>query len=827
MRNLLALIFSFIFIQCNGQTQQQLTSSDILLNLQKLKTVGSVLYIAAHPDDENTRLLTYLANEKKLFTVYLSLTRGDGGQNLIGKEHGELLGLIRTQELLEARKIDGAHQMFTRAVDFGFSKNPEETFEKWNYDSVLYDVVWAIRRIQPDIIINRFPTTGEGGHGHHTASAILAEQAFIDASDENKFPDQLKYVQPWQARRLFWNTFNFSSANTISEDQLKLDIGKFNPLLGKYYGEIAADSRSMHKSQGFGAAKSRGESIEYFKQIKGDKVESDLFEGMVFDWDKFEETKHLNTIIDKIIERYNPLNPSASVDGLLELYQSMKKIKSTNQYLNGWLSFKIQETEELIVACSGIWAEVYSSDSTVAFKDSIDISSHIVYSGNVELSTGIDKGDRIEYTPLAKNELKSFTGKLDFSEEYSVSDPYWLRTPQKNNFYQVSNRNDIGAPESKPLLIILHTKINDVPFDLRRTIKYKYVYPVRGEVTQPLKMLQALAFKVKDDIILFPDNQAKKIDIIVKSYKNNVSGKLKTKPAKGWRIEIPNPDFTIQKKNGEAIVEMIISKTSDTTDDVIEFYAESNGVVYDKIIENIYYDHIQPQYRLKKAELRPVSLSVNKSGDNIAYIPGSGDDVADLLGKAGYTVTVLDSDKIRTENLAIYQAVITGIRAFNTNEYLLNNFDKLMQYVEYGGNLIVQYNTSSNIGPLRGKIAPYRFDISRTRVTDENADVRFLNPQHVVFNHPNKITQNDFKGWVQERGLYFANNKDKAFESVLSMNDKGEEPHDGCLIIAKHGKGNYVYTGLSFFRQLPAGVPGAYRLLANLISLPKNKQHGK
>lgn len=823
MRNLFALIFSFLFIQAFGQTQPQLSSGNILLNLQKLKTVGSVLYIAAHPDDENTRLLTYLANEKKLYTTYLSLTRGDGGQNLIGKEHGELLGLIRTQELLEARKLDGAHQRFTRAVDFGFSKNPEETFEKWNYDSVLYDVVWTIRRLQPDIIINRFPTTGEGGHGHHTASAILAEQAFKDAADKNKFPDQLQYTKPWQAKRLFWNTFNFGSANTISDDQLKLDIGKFNPLTGEYYGETAAESRSMHKSQGFGAAKSRGKSIEYFKQIKGDKVEKDLFENMVFDWNRFEETKHLNAMIDKIIQQFNPLNPSASVNELIQFYQAMKKITTTNEYLKGWLSYKMQETEEAIVACSGVWAEVYSNDSTVAFDDSVNITSQIVYSGNVELSTDVDEGDNIEYTPLAKNKLKSSTEKIDFPEEFSVSYPYWLRLPQKNNFYQVSNPMEIGMPESAPVLAILHTKINDMPVDVRRSIKYKYVDPVRGEVVQPLKMLPALAFKVKDDMILFPDNQAKKIDISVKSYTNNVSGKLKIKPAKGWRIEIPNPYFTIQKKNGEATVEMIIGKTSEITDDVIEFYAESNGVVYDKIIENIYYEHIQPQYRLKKAELKPVSLSVNKSGDNIAYITGSGDDVADLLSKAGYNVAILDNDKIRTENLSVYNAVITGIRAFNTNEYLLNNFDKLMQYVEDGGNLIVQYNTSSNIGPLRGKIAPYPFDISRMRVTDENADVRFLNPQHVVFNHPNKITQNDFKGWVQERGLYFANNKDKAFESVLSMNDKNEQPHDGSLIIAKYGKGNYVYTGLSFFRQLPAGVNGAYKLLANLISLPKNK----
>lgn len=823
MRNLFALIFSFLFIQAFGQAQPQLSSGDILLKLQKLKSIGAVLYVAAHPDDENTRLLTYLANEKKILTVYLSLTRGDGGQNLIGKEHGELLGLIRTQELLEARKLDGAQQRFTRAVDFGFSKNPEETFEKWNYDSVLYDVVWAIRQLQPDIIINRFPTTGEGGHGHHTASAILAEQAFKDAADKNKFPNQLAYTKPWQAKRLFWNTFNFGSANTISDDQLKLDIGKRNPLTGKYYGEVAAESRSMHKSQGFGAAKSRGESIEYFKQIKGDKVEKDLFENMVFDWSRFEETKHLNAMIDKIIQQFNPLNPSASVNALIQFYQAMKKITTTNEHLKGWLSYKMQETEEAIVACSGVWAEVYSSDSTVAFDDSINITSQIVYSGNVELSTGVDEGDRIDYTPLAKNKLKSSTQKIDFPEEFSVSDPYWLRLPQKNNFYQVSNPMDIGIPESAPVLAILHTNINDMPVDVKRTIKYKYVDPVRGEVVQPLKMLPAVAFSIKDAMVLLTDNKPVKTEITVKAFKDNTSGTLKVKPAKGWKVHIPYPDFTINNKNGEAVLEVFVSKAAGVADSTINFYAESNGIIYNKLIDEIYYEHISPQYRLKNAELKLVDLSMNKSGNNIAYIPGSGDDVAELLRKAGYSVTVLDNAVLASEDLSKYNAVITGIRAFNTNEYVVNNFDKLMQYVHNGGNLIVQYNTSSNIGPLRGKIAPYPFDISRIRVTDENAEVKFLNPQHVVFNYPNKITQKDFIGWVQERGLYFAANKDKAFESVLSMHDKNEQPHDGSLIIAKYGKGNYVYTGLSFFRQLPAGVTGAYRLLANLISLPKNK----
>ncbi len=822
MRYVILLIFYFISTHSFAQ-QQEMTSADILLKLQKLKSIGSVLYVAAHPDDENTRLLTYLANEKKLMTTYLSLTRGDGGQNLIGKEQGELLGLIRTQELLEARRTDGARQFFTRAVDFGFSKNPEETFEKWNYDSVLYDVVLAIRTHRPDVIICRFPTTGEGGHGHHTASAILAEQAFDDAANENKFPEQLQRTQAWQTKRLFWNTFNFGSANTISEDQLQLDIGKFNPLLGKYYGEIAADSRSMHKSQGFGAAKSRGKSIEYFKQIKGDKVTADLFENIVFDWNRFAETKHINTMIDNIVHQFNTLDPSASVDGLLQLYTTLKNIKTNNDELNGWLGVKIDETENLIMACSGLWADAYSSDFTVARGDDIDLSYQLVYSGNVRVKTGKDDGGKIIYSPLEKNTLHTSTETITIPSGIYTSDPYWLRLPQKNNLYSVADRNLIGHAEHTYVLGILHIEINDVPFDLKRQIKYKRADPVHGEVYRPLEIMPALVLNVKDEMILFTDNTAKKINVTVTAFKDNMQGKLKVRSSRGWKVNIPQPDFTIKNKKGEAVVEMLVNKEIQAANDSLYLYIESGKEQYDKMIEYVQYGHIQPQFRLKQAVIKPVNIDVKITDNTIGYIPGSGDDVAKFLSEIGYNVTILDNEKLRTEDLTKYNAIITGIRAFNTNEYLQPNFTKLMQYVESGGNLIVQYNTSSNIGPLLGKIGPYAFDISRARVTDENAEVHFILPSHPALNFPNKITQKDFENWVQERGLYFAANKHKAYESVLRMHDKNESPHDGSLIIAKYGKGNYVYTGISFFRQLPAGVPGAYRLLTNLISLPKNK----
>lgn len=822
MRNVFISFLSLFYLNVFGQTQQHLSSGEILAEIQKLKSIGSILYIAAHPDDENTRLLTYLANEKKVLTTYLSLTRGDGGQNLIGKEKGELLGLLRTQELLEARKIDGAYQLFTRAVDFGYSKTPEETFEKWNHDSVLYDVVWAIRNLKPDIIINRFPTTGEGGHGHHTASAILSEEAFSAAADNNKFPDQLFYVKPWQAKRLFWNTFNFSTANTIKDDQLKLNIGVFNTLQGKYYGEIAAESRSMHKSQGFGAAKTRGESIEYFEQIKGDRVEKDLFEGIVFNWSRYEETKHFNTIIDNIIKNFDPLNPSASVNDLIHFYEAMKKIKSNNEDLNRWLSYKMLKTEDVISACSLVWTDVFSSDSIVALDDSIKLSSSIIYNGNVDLATGIDEKDSIDYTALARNSLKVSDEMVDFPHEFFVSDPYWLRLPQKNNFYQVENRQDIGMPESPPVLIILHTKINNHPFDIKRLPKYKYVDPIRGEVIQPLRILPAVVLKLAQEMVLFPDEHTKKIFITVRASKNNVSGVLKVKPVKGWNIFIPNPNFNIDK-NKEANIEVLITKATNAINESVEFYAESNGTVYDKMMEEIHYEHISPQYRLKKTLLQLTVLNIKKKGLYIGYIPGSGDDIATLLSNAGYNVEILDNEKLAGENITKYDAIISGIRAFNVNESLLTHFKKLLEYVKNGGNLIVQYNTNSWAGPLSTKISPYPFTISRNRVTDENSAIEFLQPEHAVLNYPNKILQSDFENWVQERGLYFATDIDKNFTTILSMKDNGEEPQPGSLIIAKYGKGNYVYTGLSFFRQLPAGVSGAYKLLANIIALPKNK----
>ncbi|HSV10759.1 MAG TPA: PIG-L family deacetylase, partial [Hanamia sp.] len=353
MRKYFLLLFVYSFTQITfAQAPKTYSSSQIFQQIKKLDVLGSVLYVAAHPDDENTRLLAFLANGKLYRTGYLSMTRGDGGQNLIGDEQGIELGLIRTQELLAARRIDGAEQFFTRAFDFGFTKSPIETFQFWDHDKILSDVVWVIRKFQPDVIITRFPTTGEGGHGHHTASAILAGEAFEAAADPTKFPEQFKYgVKPWQAKRLLWNTFNFGSVNTERPDQFKIDAGGYNSLLGESYGEIAAESRSQHKTQGFGVPSSRGISLEYFKTIKGSAPEKTLMDGVTTNWERLNDAS-METAVKKLIADYSFTQPEKSLPTLLSIYQTLKK--SGEGY---WRDQKMEQVKQIIKECIGLYIE--------------------------------------------------------------------------------------------------------------------------------------------------------------------------------------------------------------------------------------------------------------------------------------------------------------------------------------------------------------------------------------------------------------------------------------------------------------------------------------
>jgi LmbE family N-acetylglucosaminyl deacetylase len=801
------------------------TSSEILNNLQKLYTVGSVLYIAAHPDDENTRLLAWLSKERKFRTGYLSLTRGDGGQNLIGTEQGIELGLIRTQELLAARRTDGAEQFFSRAFDFGFSKTDKETLSIWNKEKILSDVVWVIRNFKPDVIITRFPNDNRAGHGHHWASAGIALEAFDAAADPNRFPEQLKYVSVWQAKRLCWNTYNFGGNNTTSETQLKIDVGVFNPLLGKSYGEIASESRSQHKSQGFGVPRQRGESFEYFLLQKGDEAKNDLMDGINTSWMRIINGEACSKLIEEAIKNFNVIDPSASIPKLLQVRNCLLQIK--DEY---WKKQKLKELDEIILQCAGIFADAFSNKEQYVSGDKMKITVQILNRSDFPImlkGIAVGNADTSANIPLEKNKAFSYNTVFNISEALSTQ-PYWLNNFTENGSFNVEDQLLIGKAQNDAAVnAYISLSIGYETIRISRPVMYKFTDPVKGELYQPVSIIPAVTAEPTNKVILFPANSKRTLSVKWTSHTDSISIFPQLSNTEDFEI-LQSTEASVELKgNGSSkeISYLLKPKATAQLNSIYNVKAEaiSNNKLYDQSVKSISYDHIPTQTYLTKAVIKLVPIDLKISGKKIGYIEGAGDLVPDALTQMGYEVKMLKEHDLLFDNLKQYDAIITGIRAYNVHEYLNSAYAELMKYIENGGNMIVQYNTSNQIGPVRAKISPYPFNISRSRVTEEKAPVTFLLPQHPVLNTPNKITEKDFDGWIQERSVYMAEAADSNYQQILSMHDSGETDQNGSLIIARYGKGNFVYTGLVFFRELPAGIPGAYRLMANLIALPKNK----
>ncbi len=821
------IIITYFFV-LNAIGQSLVTSADIYLGLRKLNVLGSVLYIAAHPDDENTRLLTYFSKDRLYRTGYLSITRGDGGQNLIGDEQGIELGLIRTRELLAARRIDGAEQFFTRAYDFGYSKTPEETFTKWDREKILADVVWVIRKFQPDIIITRFPTTGEGGHGHHTASAILGNEAFKAAADPDRFPEQLKWVQPWQAKRILWNSFNFGGNNTQREDQFKFDVGGYNAVLGKSYGEIAAESRSQHKSQGFGVPASRGEVLEYFKNTAGSNPNNDLFEQVSTDWSRIKGGNKIAALVNTAIAGFDFLQPQKTVPQLVSIYKLLNDLPA-----GFWRDQKQKETQQLIEAASGLWLDAFVSEPYVAQGDSLRIS----FSLNNRLGANIsltnirtDGMDSIFISPLERNKNLNFNKTIFVDANKPVTQPYWLEEKMKEGYYTVNDQQKIGVPDIEPSIIAdFHLTIDREKFVFKKPVRYKFTHPVRGELYQPLAVVPPFYINTQPGLIIFKkdDQNQQPVTITTRANKNfqykqaNIGLRFTS-----GNMNIKDTSKSINKGVSRRYDFMINrNKLADKVETGLPFIKIDTSSSANYLALNaIQYEHIPTINYFYTDAIKVLNMDLKTKGKKIGYITGAGDKVPEALEEMGFDVTLLGNKELARNNLMQYDAIISGVRAYNTNEWLNTHYDKLMRYVESGGNFIVQYNTSNQIGPVRSRIGPYNFTINRSRITDENSAVVFLNPLHAVLNYPNKITGDDFKGWIQERSIYHASDMDKNFERILSMSDPNEKQDSGSLVIARYGKGFFTYTGLVFFRQLPAGVPGAYRLLANLIALNQKKE---
>jgi len=801
-------IFVFLPVFVSAQTSPQLSSSEIKLGLEKLNTLGSALYIAAHPDDENTRLLAFLAKDKKFRTGYLSLTRGDGGQNLIGNEQAELLGLIRTQELLAARRMDGAQQFFSRAIDFGFSKTSDETFQIWNKDQILADAVWIIRKFKPDLIITRFPEDSRAGHGQHAASAIIAREAFIAAANPNRFPEQLKYVQVWQAKRLIWNTYNFGSANTISEDQMKINVGSFNPLLGKGYGEIAAESRTNHKSQGFGSAKQRGQAFEYFLATAGEAAINNPFEGINSKWDRISGGDKIGQMINQVNLNFKIDKPSASVPSLINILKALSLLPE-----GYWKTQKMLELKELIAAASGLWFESYTSVPVQTLGDSIRLRSEIVLQSSVPVKL-ISVNDQLLNTELKEGIAKNVQNSMIAKE---ISEPYWLLNSHPPGMFNIPDQQLIGKPEEQSTASNTFIfNIAGVDISYQRPAVYKYTDQVRGEIYQPLIIAPPITAGIADKAYVFARNNPKTIQVLLKSFQDKSIGTVIPKVPAGWEIEPQKLDYSLAKKGDEQTIQFLIKPTDNAASGNLTIEVKSGENMYNRGYRVINYDHIPLQTLFPIAEAKIERVELKTGGKKIGYIAGAGDLIPQSLQQIGYQINTLSESEIMTGNLSQYDAIISGVRAYNVNERLGLMQPKLMDYVKNGGIFLVQYNVNN---PLLVKdIGPYPFNISRDRVAEENAEIQLLEKDHPVLNYPNKISSKDFDGWIQERGLYFTTNSDPKYSRILSMHDSGESPKDGSLLVTNYGKGRFVYTSLSFFRELPAGIPGAYRLFVNLIT---------
>ena len=829
MRKLFLKSFLLFFLSIqitNAQKPQKPSSAEIYNQIQKLNFLGTVLYLAAHPDDENTHLISYMANDVHARTGYLSLTRGDGGQNLIGPQLRELLGVIRTQELLEARKIDGGEQFFSRANDFGYSKNPEETLHIWDKEKVLADLVWVIRKFQPDVIINRFDHRSPGTtHGHHTSSAMLSMEGFDLANNPAAFPEQLQLEKPWQPKRVFFNTswwFYGSKEKFDAADKTNLiDIqtGSYYSTLGKSNQEIAALSRSSHKSQGFGSTGSRGESTEYLEYLKGEPLQNktSIFEGIDTSWNRVKGGKAIGELISSIANQYDFKNPSASIPNLVKAYAMIQALDE-----NHWKTVKSEEIKKIIADCSGLFLEAVSNSQEATPGSLVKLKLEAINRSPIDMQLISvialpEQKTTVLNTSLKNNILQNSSLDLQLPQSINYTQPYWLKEKGTVGLYTVEDQKNIGIPDIiREVKVIFNVKINGVEIPFERTVVYKYNDDVKGEVYNFLDIVPEITTTIQDKVLLFPNAKPKYVGISIKSGKDNIKGNLKLDLPKEWKVSPPSISFQLDKKGMEQTVYFEVTPPAQMSEIVGKSIATIDGIPYDKEQININYDHITKQQVLKTSEVKCIRIDLKTNQEKIAYIMGAGDEVPKSLMQMGYKVTLLKPEEITPEKMESFDVVMTGVRAYNTIQTLAYKQDILFEFVKSGKTMIVQYNTTDDL--VTSRIAPYPLKISRDRVTEENAEVRFLAPNHPALNYPNTITQNDFKGWTQEQGLYYPKEYDKAFTPILSSNDKGESPKDGALLIAPYGKGNYIYTGLSLFRELPEGVPGAYKLLSNLIS---------
>lgn len=832
------LVLSLSTCSVTGWAQPGLAGANqVKLAVEKLNVVGSVLMIAAHPDDDNTAVLAYYARGKKLRTGYLSLTRGEGGQNLIGSEQGDKLGVIRTEELLDSRHIDGAEQFFTRAVDFGFTKTAEETFQKWGHEKVLGDVVWVVRKFRPDVIILRFSGTPRDGHGQHQVSAIVGKEAFSAAADPSRFPEQLKYVQPWQAKRVVWNAFAFSreqqKETAAMPGKSEVDTGQYDPLLGYSFGEIAGISRSMNRSQGAGTPEFRGESKNYFITIGGEPATHTPLDGVDTSWNRFPGGSAITEILSQANRELQPEHPENIIPLLLKARRLIAAIHDP------YATEKVRELDNTVAACAGLWLDV-STDHTNLVAGT---TAHVNITALDRLGAPMTlKSIGWAGTATAQPALIPMDAKLPANVEITktidwriapdqpYSQPYWLREPKQGDDYSIPDQQLVGLPENPPLLqahFVL--QIGDTEIEVDRIAHHRFVDRLKGETVEPIAMVPPIAFSVDEEAVVFPNAAGKRYEVPVRANLAGQSGTVRLTAPAGWRVEPASQNFELHNA-GEQVV-LAFTVTPPATDSIgeIKTVADVGGRQVAVNMDTIDYPHIPLQTLFPASDTRAVRADIRNLAKHVGYVMGAGDQVPQSLEQMGCSVTLLSADDLAHGDLSRFDAIVTGVRAFNTRPDLRANMQRLLDYAKDGGTLVVQYNVAEGAGPgtvagnqgSLSRLGPYPITISRDRVTVEDAPVVFPNPTSPILHEPNQITQKDFEGWVQERGLYFAGKFDDHYQSLFASHDPGEKDLAGGTLFTRYGKGAYIFSAYSWFRQLPAGVPGAYRIFANFLSAGK------
>ena len=796
------------------------------LALEKLTVLGSVLMIGAHPDDENTALLASMARGRKARTAYLCLTRGDGGQNLIGPEQGDLLGLIRTQELLGARRIDGAEQFFSRAIDFGFSKTAEETMAKWDRQAVLSDIVWTIRRFRPDVIIIQHSGTPADGHGNHQAAGILGREAYAAAPDKTRFPEQLRWVEPWQVRRMVGRGAGGGrGAPGGTEGAVTVDTGDFDPLLGFSYSEIAGMSRSMHKSQGMGAPEQRGASRSSLTHVAGDPARTDIFDGIDITWNRLPGGGAVGKILEEAARTFQPEEPEKTIPLLVKARPLLAAIR------HPWAALKLDELDEAISLCAGLWLDASADRHALVPGESLQVNLEAINRSRSPMALlgvsleGMAKAatDYQAPVPLPYNEPLRRSLTVVVPENQPYSQPFWLQKQHRGDTYVIDNQELIGLAEPPPVLSArFHIRIDNEEIDLVRPVIRRHVDRVDGETSRPLVVVPPVAISIPEPAIIFPDSKPKTVEVLVSSNIADASGEVRLAAPDGWNSQPATVPFRIAGAGEQAILSFTLRPPQASASGELRAVARMSGREISSGMQVIAYAGMPPQTAFPPSTARLVRSDIKILARNIGYVMGAGDEVPRALRQLGCEVTMLTADDLAGGDLRKFDAIVAGVRAYNVRADLRANHRRLLEYVEQGGAYIVQYNVADRRAPSTlQSIGPYPITVGSSRVSVEEAPVTLLNPQDPLLHSPNSIGEEDFRGWIQERGLNFASQWDGQYTPLFESHDPNEQPLKGGTLYAAYGKGVYVFTPLSWFRQLPAGVPGAFRIFANFLSAAK------